>query len=425
MQSIRTVILGGGRGSRLYPLTRDRAKPSVPFAGKYRLIDITLSNCINSELEEIYIVTQYNSTSLNRHIADTYHFGGFGHRSVRVLAAQQTMSREDWYQGTADAVRRNLDQLMHTPNRPEHVLILSGDHLYRMDYRQLIAEHLSKRADITISTLPVSGDEARHFGILAVERDGRIKHFCEKPQTQEELAGLETDTTLPTQDRQDPRYLASMGIYLFRTEALISALENDQHLDFGQHVIPTTLNTLSVYAYPFTGYWKDIGTISSYYEASLALLDTVPAFDFYNEQAPIYTYSYHLPNAKINESAVQHSMLGEGSVIDHSQITHSLIGLRTFVGKGGHIQDALILGYDYYESAEEIAQNEALGLPRMGIGQRCQIRRAIIDKNARIGDDVKLVNHQSVVETDKANYFIRDSIITVPRKGVIASGTIV
>lgn len=425
MQSIRTVILGGGRGSRLYPLTRDRAKPSVPFAGKYRLIDITLSNCIYSELEEVYIVTQYNSASLNRHIADTYYLGGLGHRSVRVLAAQQTISREDWYQGTADAVRRNLDQLLHTPNKPEHVLILSGDHLYRMDYRQMIAEHLHKRADITISTLPVSADEARHFGILAVGEEGRIKDFCEKPQTQDELARLQVGTISAKTDKENPHYLASMGIYLFRTDALIEALENDQHMDFGQHVIPSNLNAMSVYAYPFTGYWKDIGTISSYYEASLALVETVPAFDFYNEQAPIYTYRHHLPNSKINEGSVRQSTLGEGSIIDHSQIIHSLIGLRTFVGKDSLIQDALVLGYDYYESAEEIAQNEVLGLPRMGIGQRCHIRRAIIDKNARIGDDVQLVNHQGVVETDQDNYFIRDSIIIVPRKGIIASGTVV
>ncbi len=425
MKSIRTIILGGGRGARLYPLTRDRAKPGVPFAGKYRLIDITLSNCIYSELEEIYIVTQYNSASLNRHIADTYYFGSIGNRSVRVLAAQQTMSREDWYQGTADAVRRNLEQLLHTPNIPEHVLILSGDHLYRMDYRQLIAEHKSKRADITISTLPVSGDEARHFGILATETEGRIKRFREKPQTQEQLAGFEIGSAFPSLAKDHPRYLASMGIYLFRTSALVDALSNHQFTDFGQHIIPAALDSMSVYAYPFTGYWKDIGTISSYYEASLALLDTIPAFDFYNEQAPIYTYRYHLANAKVNEGAVHQSMLGEGSIIDYSQITHSLIGQRTFVGKGSHIQDALVLGYDYYESAEEIAQNEALGLPRMGIGQRCHIHRAIIDKNARIGDDVQLVNHQGVVETDQANYFIRDSIIIVPRNGVIVSGTIV
>jgi glucose-1-phosphate adenylyltransferase len=427
MQGIRTIILGGGRGARLDPLTRDRAKPGVPFAGKYRLIDISLSNCIHSELDEVYILTQFNSASLNRHIADTYYFGSLSHRAVRVLAAQQTPTSEEWYRGTADAVRQNLSYLVHTPEQPEHLLILSGDHLYRMDYRKMIAAHSEKEADITISVLPVHAHEAGRFGILKAEGDGRITRFVEKPQTREALEGLSTEMAvfadlLPHAGNRP--FLASMGIYLFRTQMLLEALAHADHTDFGQHLIPASIASHRVYAYPFSGYWKDIGTIRAYYEASLELLETVPPFDFYNETAPIYTYRFHLPNTKINESRVLRSTLAEGSIIDHSEIVHSIIGLRCFVGAGTKIEDSLILGYDYYESAEQIEAQRQRGIPRMGIGQRCYIRGAIIDKNARIGDNVVLVNHSGAQQADAEHFCIRDGIIVVPRNGMVPSGTV-
>ena len=428
MPNIRTVILGGGRGTRLFPLTKERAKPSVPMAGKFRLIDIPLSNCIHSELNEIFILTQFNSASLNRHVTSTYHFGTLTNRSVRILAAQQTPTNMDWYQGTVDAVRQNLSLLIDSHDSPKHVLILAGDHLYRMDYRELLACHLEKDADITIGVVPVEREQASRFGILRADENGRISHFVEKPQTEAEIEGLESDPATwcdRASTTADRSLLASMGIYVFKTDVLIEKVSDPTNVDFGEHVIPRSIQPHAVYAFPFDGYWEDIGTIRSFYEANLSLLETVPRFDFYNEQAPIYTYRYHLPSTKVNESRIVRSMLAEGSIIDHSEIVRSIIGLRCIVRAGTRIEDSLIMGANHYESAEKIAANQRSNIPSMGIGRHCHIRGAIVDKGAHVGDGVTLINRERVREADGENYYIRDRIVVVPRNGVIPPGTII
>lgn len=428
MANVIAVILGGGRGTRLFPLTRHRAKPSVPFAGKFRLIDIPMSNCIHSGIEDVYILTQFNSASLNHHVSSTYQFGNLSARMVRILAAMQTPTNERWFQGTADAVRQNLRHLVVTPHHPpKDMLILAGDHLYRMNYRDLLERHRETEADITVGVVPVSPHDAARFGILSADGEGRITDFVEKPKTPEEFAGFET--TLPWW-RGEGRLpgeclLGSMGIYVFRTEVLLEALEDPSNDDFGGDIIPHSIGGGKVYAYPFSGYWEDIGTIRSFYEANLGLLDTVPRFDFYNEAAPVYTFRYHLANAKVNESHIVQSMLAEGSIIDHSEVHRSIIGLRSIVREGTRIDASLIMGADYYESAEEIAANAEKGIPAMGIGRGCTIAGAIIDKDAYIGDGAVLVNIGQVEEADADNYFIRDRIIVVPKGAVLPPGTVI
>ena len=427
MPHLRTVILGGGSGSRLFPLTRDRAKPGVPIAGRFRLIDIPLSNCIHSKLDEIFILTQFNSTSLNQHITETYQFSSLSTRSVRILAAQQTPTTTEWYQGTADAVRQTLTHLVHTRGRPEHLLILSADHLYRMDYRQMIAAHLETDADITLSALPVGREEASRFGLLKAGRDGRISHFVEKPQTEAEVDDCASDPAvladqLPAAGGR--LFLASMGIYLFKTDILVDLLSTPVPLDFGRHIIPQSIQTHAVFAHLFEGYWKDIGTIGSFYEAHLELLKIVPDFDFYDESAPVFASRNHLPSTKINESHIQGSMLAEGGIIDRSKIVHSSVGPRSVIGADTRIEDTVVMGADYYQSADQIEASRQRGVPRMGIGQRCHIRGAIIDKNAQVGDDVVLVNTARADQADADHYCIRDSVIIVPRNGIVPSGTV-
>jgi len=428
MASVIAVILGGGRGTRLFPLTRHRAKPSVPIAGKFRLIDIPMSNCIHSGIEDVYILTQFNSASLNHHVSSTYQFSSLSARMVRILAAMQTPTSERWFQGTADAVRQNLRHLVDTPHHPpENVLILAGDHLYRMNYRDLVEQHQETEADITVGVVPVSPHDAPRFGILRANGDAQITDFVEKPQEPEQFAGFES--TIPWRGgesrEQGERLLGSMGIYVFRTEVLMEALENPDNDDFGHDIIPNSIASGKVFAYPFSGYWEDIGTIRSFYEANLGLLDTVPAFDFYNEAAPVYTFRCHLANTKVNESHIRQSMLAEGSIIDRSEVHRSIIGLRSHVRDGSRIDASLIMGSDYYESAEEIAANAEKGVPAMGIGRGCTIAGAIIDKNAYIGDGAVLVNEAQVVEVDMENYCIRDRIIVVPKGAVIPPGTVI
>ncbi len=428
MPGVRTVILGGGRGTRLFPLTRERAKPSVQIAGKFRLIDIPLSNCINSELREIYILTQFNSGSLIRHISETYHFGSVASHSVRILAASQTPTNMDWYQGTADAVRQNLRNFIDSPEHPEHVLILAGDHLYRMDYRDMIAQHCQSQADITVGVVPVERAQTRRFGILQADADLRIRRFVEKPTSDSEVDSLISDLSY-LQDRlpniADKPFLASMGIYVFRTSALAEAVKEPECLDFGEHIIPRSIQNRAVYAYPFCGYWEDIGTIRSFYDANMGLLDTVPQFNFYDESAPVYTYTNHLPNTKVNESHIRSSILGEGSIIDRSDIDRSIIGQRCFVGAETRIESSILMGCNFYESAAQIEANRGRGCPPMGIGRRCHIRSAIVDKNAHVGDDVMLINRENVAEAEGPNWFIRDYIVVIPRDAVVPSGTIV
>jgi glucose-1-phosphate adenylyltransferase len=429
MQNVVAVILGGGRGTRLYPLTQQRAKPSVLIAGKFRLVDIPMSNCIHSELERIFILTQFNSASLNRHIAQTYYFNGMSRRSVRILAAEQTHVNMDWFQGTADAVRQSLPYILETEEgqpSPEHVLILAGDHLYRMDYRRMVGYHLMKEADITVGTTPVARSQAHRFGILKAQANRRITRFVEKPKTEAELAGLITDG-LSANDSgkhaEEKPYLASMGIYVFKKEVLIEKLADETKADFGQDILPESINQNAVYAYPFDDYWEDIGTIKSFYEANLALLDMVPRFNFYEESHPIYTYRYHLPSTKVNQSQIFASMLADGAIIDRSEIVRSIVGLRGIIRENSRIEASILMGADFYESVEQMAQNVQKGIPPIGIGRGCLIRNAIIDKNARIGDGTMLINKYDLDNVDAENYCIRDSIIVVPKNTIIPPGT--
>ena len=428
MKNVVTVILGGGQGMRLYPLTKYRAKPSVPIAGKFRLIDIPMSNCIHSELEEVFILTQFNSISLNRHIPETYQFGSLSNRSVRVLAAQQTYENTDWYQGTADAVRQNLPYMVGSGNEPELVLILAGDHLYRMDYRQMIEYHLQNKADITVGVIPVYREQAGDLGILKAESDGRITHFVEKPQTDAELAELSIDATTwgaRISDIAEKPFLASMGIYVFNKKTLVEKLEDSSNVDFGKHILPKGIRQGAIYGYPFDGYWEDIGSIKSFYQANLGLLDTLPAFNFYDESTPVYTYRYHLPSTKVNQSSIYACMLAEGSIIDRSELIRSIIGLRGVVRAGTKIESSIIMGIDHYENPEQAAQNAQQGIPPVGIGSGCFIQNAIIDKNARIGDEVVIVNKDNVEHADAENHSIREHIVVVPKDAVIPSGTVI
>ena len=428
MANVIAVILGGGRGTRLFPLTKERAKPSVPIAGKFRLIDIPMSNCIHSGMEEIYILTQFNSTSLNHHVAATYQFGNLTTREVRVLAAQQTPTSENWYQGTADAVRQNLVHLLGDHRRPDHIVILAGDHLYRMSYMEMIEAHIDAGADITLGVVPISPAETAQLGVLKLGEGSRITKFVEKPETEEEYAGFQTPRAWwsgKAEDADEDCLLGSMGIYVFRTDVLVEAMKDSSNDDFGADIIPKSIANCRVHAFPFAGYWADIGTIRSFYTANLGLLETVPSFDFYNETAPIYTFRYPLPNTKVNESSIRQSMLAEGSILDRSEINRSIIGLRTIVRGGSRIDASLLMGADYYESAAEIAENAEKGIPPLGIGHGCTISGAIIDKNARIGDGSVLVNDGQIENLDSDEYHIRDRIIVVPKNGSVRPGTVI
>ncbi len=424
MEDVIAVILGGGKGTRLYPLTKLRSKPAVPFGGKYRLIDISISNCINSTIERVFVLTQFNSISLNRHITRTYRFGSFSRGFVDILAARQTETSSDWYQGTADAVRQNL----HTFNdrRHSHVLILSGDHLYRMDYREFVAHHLKTNADITIGVLPVTRTQAPELGIVATDPDGRIVRFAEKPSDPELLDSLRLKAPLPGQSSPPNgkrEYLASMGIYVFRREALAAVLADRSMSDFGKEVIPAAMNNFRVMSYFFDGYWQDIGTIRSFYEANLELTTPVPAFNFYDELHPIYSRARFLPASKVNACSIEHALIADGCIINRSEIRHSVVGLRSVIGENSRILHSVLMGADYYQA--QVPSGPALsGIP-VGIGPNCHIERAIIDKDARIGAGVQIVNRRKVRECDQPEYSIRDGIVVIPKNAVLPPGTVI
>ena len=426
--SVIAVILGGGRGTRLFPLTRDRAKPSVPIAGKFRLVDIPISNCLHSGFDRIYVLTQYNSVSLNRHIAQAYRFDSYRRGFVQILAAQQTLMGDEWYQGTADAIKHNEPYILNPRFADEHVLILAGDHLYRMDYRKMLKVHTESNAAITVSVIPVRKEETSGLGILQTDTNGRIVDFVEKPQTEEELQQLRVEPEVFTSRGIEPNgreYIASMGIYIFNREVLQNVLQDDSNVDFGRDIIPKSIQTLPVSAYFFDGYWEDIGTIRSFYSANIALTNTAPAFNFYDEQAPIYTNRRHLPSTKVNSSSVRSSILAEGSIIDDSELDRTIVGIRSIISNGSRIYQSILMGADYYESDESRAENTQLGRPNIGMGRNCLIQNAIIDKNARIGDNSVLVNRDGVDNYDSDNYCIRDGIVIVPKDATILPETIV
>lgn len=403
MKKVLSIILGGGAGTRLYPLTKLRAKPAVPVAGKYRLIDIPVSNCINSEIFKIYVLTQFNSASLNRHIARTYNFTGFNEGFVEVLAAQQTPENPNWFQGTADAVRQYL-WLMEEWDVEEY-LILSGDHLYRMDYRQFIERHRETGADITLSVIPIDERRASDFGLMKIDDSGRVIDFSEKPKG-EALHQMQVDTSvlgLSKEQAQQQPYIASMGIYVFKKDVLFKLLrEGVERTDFGKEIIPDASKDYNVQAYLFDDYWEDIGTIEAFYHANLALTQQPqPPFSFYDEKAPIYTRARYLPPSKLLDCQITESIIGEGCILKNCRIQHSVLGVRSRIESGCVIEESLLMGADFYQASVErqcsLAEND---IP-VGIGTDTIIRGAIIDKNARIGHDVKIINKDNVQEAER------------------------
>lgn len=401
-----SVILGGGQGTRLLPLTLERSKPAVPIAGKYRLIDIPVSNCINSGIRSVYLLTQFNSESLHRHVQRTYRFDQFSQGYVRILAAQQTPSSEKWFQGTADAVRQGLRYFVE--EEPDYIVILSGDQLYRMDFREVIRQHEANKADVTICTKPVPRDEAGSLGIMQVDESQHIVNFVEKPGNTPQLDGLRA----PMYDEE--RFLASMGIYVFNRAVLTKLLETD-HSDFGKHIIPSAIKTHRVYSYIFDGYWKDIGTIRSFWETNLSLADTLPEFNFYDPKAPIYTDMRYLPPSKINCCDLNRCLLSEGCIISGHRILHSIIGIRAFIGDGTVIEHSVIMGADYYD--KQLGE----GATPLGIGKDCYIKNAIIDKNARIGDGA-YISPEGKKDENHPLYTIRDGVIVIPKNTTIPAG---
>lgn len=426
-RSTLAIVMGGGAGTRLFPLTQDRAKPAVPLAGKYRLVDIPISNCINSGLRQVYVLTQYNSASLNRHLSRTYRFDQFTRGFVEVLAAQQTPEGERWYQGTADAVRQNLRYFLE--NDHEYFLILSGDQLYRMDFRKLMRQHLATQADLTIATLPVTARDATAFGIMHADESGRIHEFVEKPK---EPALLET-LKMPKEtlkglglDEEEARYQASMGIYLFNRQVLIDYLDN-KHNDFGKHIIPSAIKECHVHAYNFHGYWEDIGTIRSFFQANLDLCKLVPQFDFFDSVAPIFSHTRALPATKINGGVVREALLADGCILTDVHIETAVIGVRSQIEAGTTIRESIIMGADFYAGAA--GTDPARDAP--GIGRNCRIERAIIDKNVHIGDNVVITAEGKPENMDgplgpngeAPNYYIRDGIVCIPKDAIIPAGT--
>ncbi|NLP05191.1 glucose-1-phosphate adenylyltransferase [Candidatus Fermentibacteria bacterium] len=417
MSRIVAIILGGGSGTRLFPLTQQRSKPAVPVGGKYRLIDIPVSNCINDGIKQILVLTQFNSESLNRHVAQTYRFDRFTDGFVSILAAEQTNENKDWFQGTADAVRKSLRHILDL--HPEQVLILSGDQLYRMNFRDFDERHTASGADITIATKPVTRREAPGLGIMQISRDGRIVHFREKPSP-DELDSLVSRG--PGLDDERP-LLGSMGIYMFKPEVLEAVLKDDSMTDFGKQVIPSSIGEKRVFAYLFNGYWSDIGTIGSFFEANLDLASDRPALDLYKNYLPIYTRARALPGARVRDCRVDEAVICEASEIAGADIRRCIIGLRSKIRRGSTLEEVVIMGADYWEGHFRDPAAESFSLPPLGIGENCVIRRAIIDKNARIGAGSRLVNEKQVENLDGDNYYIRDGIIVVPKNGVIRENT--
>ena len=423
-QRVLSVIMGGGAGTRLYPLTRERAKPAVPLAGKYRLVDIPISNCLNSGLRRVYVLTQFNSASLHRHITQSYLLDHFGGGFVQILAAEQTPTTQSWYQGTADAVRKNLQHLLS--HDFDHVLILSGDQLYRMDFRLLIEQHVDTGADLTVATLAIGREAAPALGIMQLGQGNRVARFVEKPQDPQLLDSLCLEAAaaaalgLATGGRE--RFLASMGIYVFRRQVLLELLDNTL-TDFGKHIIPGAIDSHRVHAFVFDGYWEDIGTIRSFFEANLDTTRELPQFDFFNMAAPIFTHPRFLPASKINGAQIDHAVISDGCIINPSRISHSLIGIRSIVGAGSTLHRVVSFGGDYYESDASIREAATRGWPRIGIGEHTHISNAIIDKNARIGSHVVISPQGKPENFDHDLYCIRDGIVVIPKNGVIPDGT--
>lgn len=417
--NVLAIILGGGQGSRLYPLTKDRSKPAVPIAGKYRLVDIPISNCINSDIKRMYVLTQFNSASLNRHIKNTYHFSFFSSAFVDVLAAEQTPENKTWFQGTADAVRQSMHHFLRHDFK--YALILSGDQLYQMDYDEMIAAHEEAGAEISIATIPVNAKDATSFGIMKSDDNNVVTSFIEKPD-----ASLLPDWTSEVSDemkKQDRHYLASMGIYIFNRELLIELMKNKETNDFGKEIIPQSIEKHKTLSYQYEGYWTDIGNIDSFFEANLELTDNIPRFDLYDKRKRIYTRARILPTTKIAGTILDHAVIAEGCIISAAKIEKSVIGIRSRIGAESTVINTYVMGSDYYESLEEIHKNHIDIL--IGIGERCFIKNAIIDKNCRIGDDVRINGGSHIENTETDTYFVKDGIVVIKKDAVIPKGFVI
>ncbi|HSZ84858.1 MAG TPA: glucose-1-phosphate adenylyltransferase [Puia sp.] len=422
-KDVLAVILGGGAGTRLYPLTASRSKPAVPIAGKYRLVDIPISNCLNSGINRMFVLTQFNSASLNRHIKNTYHFSAFSAAFVDILAAEQTPDNPTWYQGTADAVRQCLRHL--GPFDSEYVLILSGDQLYQMDFMEMIDHHKQMKADISIATIPVPDREASDFGIMKKDENGMITSFTEKPK--KDILPQWMSDTGPEMQGQGKHYLASMGIYVFNRKLLADLLQNVyvEATDFGKEIIPQSLSTYKVVSYQYNGYWTDIGNIYSFFEANLGLTEDIPDFNLFDNSNAIYTRARMLPPAKISGTTLEKTIIAEGCIINASRIENSVIGIRTRVGSGTTIVSSYLMGNDYYETLEEIEKADSHSLPTVGIGHRCYIRNAIVDKNCRIGNDVRINGGNHLENADHSLYTIKDGIVVVKKGAVLPNGFVI
>ncbi|HZL43158.1 MAG TPA: glucose-1-phosphate adenylyltransferase [Verrucomicrobiae bacterium] len=424
--NVLSVIMGGGQGTRLFPLTKERAKPAVPLAGKYRLVDIPISNCINSGLRRIYVLTQFNSASLHRHISQSYKFDHFTGGFVEILAAEQTYTDNSWYQGTADAVRKNL---IHFLNHDfDYLLILSGDQLYRMDFRRIIAQHAETDADITVATIPVSRKQSESLGIMQINEERRITRFVEKPKD----PAVQDSLLLPKnwyprleiENGDEQLFLASMGIYVFNREMLRKLLDNTL-ADFGKHIIPSAIENHRVFSHVFQGYWEDIGTIRSFFEANLDVTSELPRFNFFDMGSPIFSRPRFLPGSKINSAQIDHAVISDGCILNRSKISNSIVGVRSIVGPGTELSRVILLGCDYYESQESIQANQQAGRPRIGVGINCRIENAIVDKNARIGDNVVISPAGKPENLDHPLYYIRDGIVVIPKSGIVPHGTVI
>jgi len=417
-QRTLAIIMGGGAGTRLFPLTKDRAKPAVPLGGKYRIVDIPISNCLNSGLRSIYVLTQFNSMSLHRHIQASYKFDNFSRSFIDILAAHQTPEGSQWYQGTADAVRQNMRYFLEGPF--DYYLILSGDQLYRMDFRALLHQHIQSGADITLATKPVHRQQVAEFGIMQSGVDRRIVRFDEKPKDAVVLQELKMSRELLRavgSSEDEELFQASMGIYVFNRDVLVKCLDNELE-DFGKHVIPQSIKERQVSAFIFQGYWEDVGTIRAFYEANLDLTDLVPEYSFFDTEAPIYTHPRFLPGSKVNGATLQQAIISDGCIISDAHIERSVIGIRSIIQSGATIRNSVIMGADYFEQDRP----GAVDVPPIGIGRNCVIDRAIIDKNARIADGVVITPEGKAANSDADSYFIRDGIVIVPKNAVIPAG---
>ncbi|MDR2542152.1 MAG: glucose-1-phosphate adenylyltransferase [Treponema sp.] len=423
MSEVLSIILGGGKGTRLFPLTQFRSKPAVPFGGKYRLVDIPISNCINANLKQIYVITQFNSASLHMHIGKTYFFDTFSNGFVEILAAEQTFEHSSWYEGTADAVRKNFTHF-RTQN-PSYYIILSGDQLYRMDLQDLLKKHIDSGAAITVACTGVTRENASELGILKVDKSNKVTEFLEKPGAAKDISDFRAPAQLLTEKNKDDCYLASMGIYVFDAKAMESSLANEL-TDFGKEVIPMSINKLKVNAYLFDGYWEDIGTIRNFYETNLELTTLKPPFDFYDENKPIFTHMRNLPPSKMNYSSLNQSIASEGCIITNASITNSIVGIRTIIESGSTLNGVICMGADHYESEIKKQQNADARIPNVGIGRGVIIKGAIIDKNVCIGEGCRIgIDDIERVDGSYDNYYVIDGIIVIPKNTTLYPETVI